>query len=502
MSSQKKNNVESSASLLGSSLGPTYIKAGGFDTGIQSSGFSSQTGTTAAGVPQVSQVTHLTQNFRRNVSESKQEVVSITYEEIGLFPRSFSRVLDRFLKQVFSDVENLVIQEYRFYRYLFLTTFKSLLILFFVPFFVNFLAKNYIVRPLTEYFWNTKQSEIFLNVYQQKRAFAELKDFEEKLYFESLIYPKSPERTTPTGEALEQVYLVPHLTKAPALEIAPLLKSSKETKLLALGLEPKPVSKVSSKNLVNLRRPGLQEFNSILVETTNVTLNDKTFVGLMGGTVNNELKNFNDNPSFLTNEGKKNLSSSSNEFSINPLNKGNFISVSDEKTESLINSYTLKSSLFVYQTREADKNIQQRYQEKTIELAQRYNDQSIEAIANFFADLISLLTLFYLLYALEIQINITKSFLLEVFFGLDDSKKSLLILLVTDLLVGYHSSNLWELFFEFLFNHYGLPESQTGIFLLVATLPVLLDVLFKYLIFRHLNRSSPATVATYRAMIE
>src|SRR6476660_9320884 len=84
--------------------------------------------------------------------ENKQEVVSITYEEIGLFPRSFSRVLDRFLKQIFSDVENLVIQEYRFYRYLFLTTLKCLLILFFVPFFVNFLAKTYVVRPLTEYF--------------------------------------------------------------------------------------------------------------------------------------------------------------------------------------------------------------------------------------------------------------------------------------------------------------------------------------------------------------
>jgi hypothetical protein len=141
-------------------------------------------------------------------------------------------------------------------------------------------------------------------------------------------------------------------------------------------------------------------------------------------------------------------------------------------------------------------------QEKTVELAVRYNNQSIEAITNFFADLISFLTLFYLIKNLEIQVNIAKSFLLEVFFGLDDSKKSLLILLATDLLVGYHSSNIWELLFEFLFNHYGLPESQTGIFLLVATLPVLLDVLFKYLIFRHLNRSSPATVATYHAMIE
>jgi hypothetical protein len=146
--------------------------------------------------------------------------------------------------------------------------------------------------------------------------------------------------------------------------------------------------------------------------------------------------------------------------------------------------------------------LQERLQEKTLELAIRYNNHSIESITNFFADFISLMSLLYLLVSLEIQINITKSFLLEVFFGLDDSKKSLLILILTDLLVGYHSSNLWELFFQFLFNHYGIPESQTGIFLLVATLPVLLDVLFKYLIFRHLNRASPATVATYHAIIE
>lgn len=317
---------------------------------------------------------------------TKQESVSITYEEIGFFPRSFSRVLDRFLKQVFSDVENLVIQEYRFYRYLFLTTLKCLLILFFVPFLVNFFAKTYLVRPLTEYFWNTQQNEIFLNSYEQKRAFTELKNFEEKLYFESLLV-------------------------------------------------------TSSKN-VNMENQDIDLSNSL------------------------EL--------LLFQESSTISNSSSKYFNVDK-----------------VRSQNSKRDVF-----------EQRFQEKTIELAIRFNNKSIEAITNFFADLLSFITLCYLLFVLEIQINITKSFLLEVFFGLDDSKKSLLILLITDLLVGYHSSNLWELFFEFLFNHYGLPESQTGIFLLVATLPVLLDVLFKYLIFRHLNRSSPATVATYHAMIE
>ena len=340
------------------------------------------------------------QIFNRTES-AKQEIVSITYEEIGFFPRSFSRVLDRFLKQVFSDVENLVIQEYRFYRYLFLTTLKCLLILFFVPFLVNFFAKTYLVRPITEYFWNTQQTEIFLNSYQQKRAFAELKNFEEKLYFESLLAP---------GTKISENAYMDQSQYVPAAS--------------------------SSLNITN--------------------------------------------DALLSSQKNSNLT----------LAKDKAVEKASEKVEKVKKENSKRDAF------------EQRLQEKTIELASRYNNQSVEAITNFFADLLSFITLCYLLFALEIQINITKSFLLEVFFGLDDSKKSLLILLITDLLVGYHSSNLWELFFEFLFNHYGLPESQTGIFLLVATLPVLLDVLFKYLIFRHLNRSSPATVATYHAMIE
>nr|ALO21331.1 chloroplast enveloppe membrane protein [Chlorogonium capillatum] len=655
--------------------------------------------------------------IRNKASEpdNKQEVVSITYEEIGLFPRSFSRVLDRFLKQVFSDVENLVIQEYRFYRYLFLTTLKCLFILFFVPFFVNFLAKTYVVRPLTEYFWNTKQPEIFLNSYQQKHAFAELKDFEEKLYFESLIYPKTafipslseglflashpastcqqlpaggpslgapkecstsstsqqsfgapPSLTTEGGQRLhtnitqakplpaegglgggleggtlragleggglgrslaaeggqqprsegEEKYFKGVLERHKKLKEEPLVLGITESSIVSLpgghkhGQElgygqvqvsqapltpPKRETKKSLEaNKLELASEGTRIFQSrALEEGTLLTKGEKIigngkpqskdppagfartgsktegenvqtvdspvsgkaykalseqlggealfsaasrqvkpghlypsggqlppFDGLVVKNLNSERQNLQNFMHLALREEGQKQKNDQNAIENNRVPYTAFVTpypskawvtkagtlragvYSDEKTESLINAYTLKSSLFVYQTIEADKNIQQRYQEKTIELAQRYNDQSIEEITNFFADLISLFTLFYLLYALEIQINITKSFLLEVFFGLDDSKKSLLILLVTDLLVGYHSSNLWELFFEFIFHHYGLPESQTGIFLLVATLPVLLDVLFKYLIFRHLNRSSPATVATYHAMIE
>nr|YP_009237975.1 chloroplast envelope membrane protein [Pseudomuriella schumacherensis]AMO01401.1 chloroplast envelope membrane protein [Pseudomuriella schumacherensis] len=348
----------------------------------------------------------------------KQQVVSITYEEIGLFPRSFNRVFDRFFKQLFFDVENLVIQEYRFYRYLFLTTVKCLFILIFVPFVVNFMAKNYLVRPITEYYWNIRQPEIFLNSYQQKRAFTELQDFEEKLYFESLTFPSLYSPFYSPRKIINESSI--NMEKGPTIHIVK-TENEKNLKPLAVLFPSSPAFVVSSE----IKISDSQQKNA------------KTF-------------------------------------------------------EKLVKRENVKQQ----------QSIQQRLQNKTLELAMHYNEESIEAITNFFADLMSFSTLFFLLFNLEIQINITKSFLLEVFFGLDDSKKSLFILFFTDLLVGYHSPNIWELFFQSLFDHYGLPESQTTIFLLVATLPVLLDVLFKYLIFRHLNRASPATVATYHAMIE
>lgn len=402
----------------------------------------------------------------------KDKVVSITYEEIGLFPRSFSRVLDRFLKQLFSDVDNLVIQEYRFYRYLFLTTIKTIFILFFVPFLVNFAAKNYIVKPITEYFWNTSHPEIFLNSYEQKRAFVELEKFEEKIYFETLVESHShhqPHRDhkplrenavyLPEGEFLDNPNLLstPRVSNSNGFGKQNIDSSMPEEKQFE---RIQNVSFIEEKTPLSISNPpvNISNVSTVAKEVEEITKQNMLAPRLIGASL-------------------KQMYLPSAEGDILPSVRGSLDSIKN-------------------------KDISKIYQEKTIELATYYNNHSIEAITNFFADLLSLFTLLYLLITLEIQINITKSFLLEVFFGLDDSKKSLLILLITDLLVGYHSSNLWELFFEFIFNHYGIPESQTGIFLLVATLPVLLDVLFKYLIFRHLNRSSPATVATYQAIIE
>jgi len=375
---------------------------------------------------------------------------------------------------------------------------KCLFILIFVPFGINFLAKNYLIRPVTEYYWNTHNHEIFLNSYQQKRAFSEFQNFEEKIYFESLLLSENQffENSDVSNLQRDQVHSKISLDSAkvvyPSTNFVPQISNTN----VNLTKSPKITSYENSVFIQNVENTNVPQ--STYSDTAITYSPPELFETSKSYQINqSKLQNF-------TTFSDLNFSNSLQPFEKNVL-------LSNSQPQYVTQQPNISKTTFSQEKNDLNNidfsilfrnSLQKRFQIKILELAKHYNEESIEAVTNFFADVLSFGSLCFLLFRLEIQINITKSFLLEVFFGLDDSKKSLLILFVTDLLVGYHSPNIWELFFQTIFDHYGLPESQTTIFLLVATLPVLLDVLFKYLIFRHLNRASPATVATYHAMIE
>ena len=139
---------------------------------------------------------------------------------------------------------------------------------------------------------------------------------------------------------------------------------------------------------------------------------------------------------------------------------------------------------------------------ETLNLATKYNLESIDALSNLFADFLSFGCLLVLFRFMKAQIIILKAFLTESLYSLSDTTKSFLLLLGTDLLVGFHSPRGWEVFLESLLRHFGFPENVDFISLFVATFPVFLDTVFKYWIFRSLNKISPSTVATYHNMIE
>lgn len=235
-------------------------------------------------------------------------------------------------------------------RYQFLVALKSLLLLLILPLFLNSFGKYFFIRPAVEYSWNKQQNDIFLNVSQEKRAYHQIDNFGEKLYFESLIMP-----------------------------------------------------------------------DSIFAERI-LSKNDHFF--------------------------------------------------------------------------------EKEMQEKIASLAIQSNNESIDALTNFFSDLLTFISLWVLCILMKPQMIILKSFLIEFLYSFGDTTKSFLLLFFTDLLVGFHSSHGWEVLLERIMNHFGFPENEDFVFLFVATFPVLLDTVIKYWIFRYLNRISPSTVATYHTMIE
>ncbi|MBE9028380.1 proton extrusion protein PcxA [filamentous cyanobacterium LEGE 11480] len=136
------------------------------------------------------------------------------------------------------------------------------------------------------------------------------------------------------------------------------------------------------------------------------------------------------------------------------------------------------------------------------ELAVNFSTQSSDAVKNWIADLMGLIVFCVILLNSRREIEILKSFIDELVYGLSDSAKAFIIILLTDIFVGFHSPHGWEVLLEAVSNHLGLPASRNFIFLFIATFPVILDTIFKYWIFRYLNRVSPSAVATYKEMNE
>jgi CemA family len=140
--------------------------------------------------------------------------------------------------------------------------------------------------------------------------------------------------------------------------------------------------------------------------------------------------------------------------------------------------------------------------EKAEEIATQYAKSSTGAIKNVFADLVSVVAFVVVLLSNRRELEVLKQFMDETVYGLSDSAKAFIIILFTDIFVGFHSPHGWEVLLEGMAKHLGLPPSRDFIFLFIATFPVILDTIFKYWIFRYLNRISPSAVATYKNMNE
>ena len=129
-------------------------------------------------------------------------------------------------------------------------------------------------------------------------------------------------------------------------------------------------------------------------------------------------------------------------------------------------------------------------------------DFTVLAITNAVVDLCGFGIFLSLCSVLKRQRLILQSFVAESLYSLSDTTKSFLLILVTDGIVGFHSSIGWQCLGEVLLERFGFAPQNDLMLLFVSTCPVLLNTMFKYWVFRYLNKISPSTVVIYHNMIE
>ena len=134
------------------------------------------------------------------------------------------------------------------------------------------------------------------------------------------------------------------------------------------------------------------------------------------------------------------------------------------------------------------------------ELKQEADGQSTRAIKNVISDGFALIGFALICVMGREDIRVLRGFIDEQIYGLSDSAKAFAIILFTDIFVGFHSPEGWTVLLDGISGHLGLPQRENFVLLFIATFPVILATIFKYWIFRYLNRVSPSSVATLRNM--
>lgn len=144
--------------------------------------------------------------------------------------------------------------------------------------------------------------------------------------------------------------------------------------------------------------------------------------------------------------------------------------------------------------------LEEKVQEEANVIAEEFHFKKIDSVSNVFADLVGFVAFCFVLLIRRNEINTLKSFIDNIVSGLSDSAKAFAIILVTDIFVGFHSTHGWEVALEWLANHIGVAANESMISLFIATVPVIMDTVAKFWIFRYLSQISASTVATLKEM--
>lgn len=180
-----------------------------------------------------------------------------------------------------------------------------------------------------------------------------------------------------------------------------------------------------------------------------------------------------------------------------------FGEISEDLVQDLVNRQPgqFRSLLLTTGQTQIEEELQEKaLKEKALELWREARQKQLNGIKNVLADCTALLAFVGLVFFGRKRLSILRNFSNRSFLNLNDPTKVFLFILVSDIFVGFHSAEGWEVILEGIAHHFGLPESKVFINGFIATVPVFMDSCIKFWIFIYLTRYSPSASAIYERM--
>ncbi|CAA2969712.1 chloroplast envelope membrane [Olea europaea subsp. europaea] len=148
----------------------------------------------------------------------------------------------------------------------------------------------------------------------------------------------------------------------------------------------------------------------------------------------------------------------------------------------------------------ADEELYLQLRQKAIELRDEWRLENRKAFANIWSDMVFGVSLFILLYFNQSKVALLKFTGYKILSNISDTGKAFLIILVTDIFLGYHSESGWQTLLEVLVEHYGLQVDQAAITIFICLVPVIIDACVKLWLFKFLPRLSPRVANIFQEM--
>nr|GMD88609.1 chloroplast envelope membrane protein-like [Ipomoea batatas] len=148
----------------------------------------------------------------------------------------------------------------------------------------------------------------------------------------------------------------------------------------------------------------------------------------------------------------------------------------------------------------SEKELFMELHQKALEMRDERRLENRRAFANIWSDAVFGISLFILLYFNQNKVSLLKFTGYKLINNISDTGKALLIILITDIFLGYHSESGWQTLSEVIVEHYGFEVDQAAITIFVCIFPVVIDACVKLWLFKYLPKISPKVSNIFREM--